>query len=114
MFGTNNMKNYIVALIAVILCSGCCRRDTKPLFSGRVEYFYYLDEHDAVSGFTRFDKGIPGTATSIKEDVFVEVHKDWVLVKLLNRKDASYVVPRERVRAIIVGTKEGNELNIPK
>ena len=104
------MKNIILAFIATALLSGC----TRPLFSGRVEYFYSLDEHDAVSGFTRFDNGLPGTSTSVKEDVFVEVHKEWVIVKLLNRKDTTYVVPRERVRSIIVGTKEGNELNIPK
>ena len=108
------MKNIILALIATALLSGCTRHDSAPLFSGRVEYFYSLDEHDGVSGFTRFDKGLPGTSTSVKEDVFVEVHKEWVIVKLLNRKDTTYVVPRERVRSIIVGTKEGNELNIPK
>jgi len=108
------MKNIILVLIATALLSGCTRHDTEPLFSGRVEYFYFLDQHDTVSGFTRFDKGLPGTSTTVKEDVFVEVHKEWVVVKQLNRKDPSYIVPRERVRAIIVGTKEGNELNIPK
>jgi hypothetical protein len=109
-----NMKTLILVLMTTALLSGCARHDTEPLFSGRVECFYSLDEHDCVAGFTRFDKGLPNTITRVKEDVFVEVHKEWVIVKLLNRKDTAYVVPRERVRAIIVGTKEGNELNIPK
>jgi hypothetical protein len=108
------MKNIILILIVTALLSGCTRHDAEPLFAGRVEYFYFLDAHDAVSGFTRFDKGLPGTSTSVKEDVFIEVHKEWVIVKLQNRKDASYIVPRDRVRSIIVGTKEGNEVNIPK
>ena len=108
------MKTILLVSIAVMLLSGCAKHDTDPVFSGRVEYFYYSDQNDAIFGFTRFDKGLPGTSTMVKEDVFVEVQKDWVVVKLLNRKDASYIVPRERVRSIIVGTKEGNELNIPK
>lgn len=108
------MKTFFLGVIAAALLSSCNQRDAKPFFSGRVEAFYFLDEHDAVSGFTRFDKGSAGTSTQANEDVFVEVHKEWVLVKLLNRKDSSYIVPRERVKAIIVGTKEGNELNIPK
>ena len=93
---------------------GCAGHEEKPLFSGRVEYFYALDEKNALSGFTRFEEGLPGTSTMVKEDVFVEVHKEWVIVKLLNRKGYSYIVPRDRVRTLIVGTKEGNELHIPK
>lgn len=107
------MKTILLASIAVMLLSGCAKSDSDPVFSGRVEYFYYIDQNDSISGFTRFDKGLPGTSTMVKEDVFVEVRKDWVLVKLLNREDASYIVPRERVRSIVVGTKEGNELNVP-
>lgn len=97
-----------------MLLVGCAKQDSEPLFSGRVEYFYYLDQNDVLSGFTRFEKGLPGTSTMTKEDVFVEVQNDWVTVRLLNRKNASYIVPRERVRSIVVGTKEGNELNIPQ
>lgn len=108
------MKSILLVSGAVMFLSGCAKRDAEPVFSGRVEYFYYLDQNDAVSGFTRFDKGLPGTSTMVKEDVFVEVRKDWVVVTLLNRKGASCIVPRERVKSIIVGTKERNELNIPK
>lgn len=108
------MKPLLVLSISLMLLTGCGEQDTTPLFSGRVEYFYYLDHNDAVSGFTRFEKGLPGTSTCVNEDVHVEVRNDWVTVTLLNRKNASYIVPRERVRSIVVGTKEGNELNIPK
>ncbi|TLD72541.1 hypothetical protein FEM03_00235 [Phragmitibacter flavus] len=108
------MKQLLIFSISLVLLTGCGEQNAKLLFSGRVEYFYYLNQNDLVSGFTRFEKGLPGTSTMAKEDVYVEVRNDWVIVKLLNRKNASYIVPRDRVRSIIVGTKEGNELNIPK
>lgn len=108
-------KTTIAAILALAFMAGCDKPSGRDvIFAGRVEYFYYLDEQDNVSGFTRFEKGLPGTSTMVKEDVFVEVHNDWLVVKLLNRNGASYVVPRERVRSLIVGTKERNELNIPK
>lgn len=94
--------------------TGCSPEKDKPLFSGRVEFFYYLDEKDSVSGFTRFEQGLPGTSTRAKEDVWLEIYPNWVVARLKNRKDESYIVPRERVRHIIVGAKETNELNTPK
>lgn len=115
------MKPLLMVAAAVAFLSGCkppetglVKEDEKPLFAGRVESVYFLDETDGVQGYTRFDKGLPGTSTRVKEDVFVEVRTHWVVVKLLNRKDSSHLVPRERIRTITVGTQEGNELNIPK
>ena len=109
------MRVIILALATVVLFAGCSKREgQEPIFSGRVEFFYFQDSNDSVSGVTRFDKGLPGTKTSVKEDVFLEVYKDWVVMKLLNRKGSTQIVPRERVREIIVGTQESNELNIPR
>lgn len=106
------MKPIILISIALLFLSGCIKfdqdTDADPIFSGRVESFYYLDQSDKVSGFTRLDKGLPETSALVNEEVFVEVQKDWVVVRLLNRKGAAYIVPRERVRSIIVGTTEGN------
>ena len=108
------MRAILLALSAVSLFTGCSKHEEpRPIFAGRVEYFYFLDSNDVVAGVTRFDQGRPGTKTSLKEDVFLEVYKDWVVMKLLNRKSSTQIIPRERVREIIVGTKEGNELNIP-
>lgn len=107
-------QNFRLGAIALLLLTACDRRDETPLFAGRVESFYYAGPNEAVSGFTRFEKGLPGTSTRVKEDVFVEVRQNWVRVKLLNRKDESYLVPRERVRSILVGTEQGNALNIPQ
>jgi hypothetical protein len=109
------MRVIILTFATVVLFTGCSKREeVEPIFSGRVEFFYFLDSNDVVSGVTRFDQGLPGTKTSVKEDVFLEVYKDWVVMKLLNRKGSTQIVPRERVREIIVGTKESNELNIPR
>jgi hypothetical protein len=108
------MRVILLALSAVSLFTGCLKHEEpEPIFAGRVEYFYFLDSNDVVVGVTRFDQGRPGTKTSLKEDVFLEVYKDWVVMKLLNRKSSTQIIPRERVREIIVGTKEGNELNMP-
>lgn len=71
------MRVVIFALAALVSFTGCSqRKEGEPIFSGRVEYFYFLDANDGVSGVTRFDKGLPGTTTSVKEDVFLEVYKD--------------------------------------
>ena len=108
------MRAILLTLSAVTLFTACSKHEeAKPIFAGRVECFYFLDSNDVVTGVTRLDQGRPGTKTSLKEDVFIEVHKDWVVMKLLNRKGHTQMIPRERVREIIVGTKEGNELNIP-
>ena len=106
-------QNLLLGTTALLLLTACDMRDETPLFSGRVESFYYAGPNEGVLGFTRFEKGLPGTSTRVKEDVFVEVRQNWVRVKLLNRKDESYLVPRERVRSILVGTEQGNALNIP-
>ena len=79
-----------------------------------MEYFYYLDEKDSIQGFTRFDQGLSDTSTRVKEDIYVEVYSDYVIAKLLNRNGSAYVIPRERVRKIVVGAQETNELNIPE
>lgn len=106
-------QNLLLGSIVLLLLTGCGRQDETPVFAGRVESFYYAGPNDAVSGFTRFDQGQPGTSTRVKEDVHVEVWQNWVRVKLLNRRDEAYLVPRERVRSIVIGTPEGNALNIP-
>jgi hypothetical protein len=86
----------------------------EAIFSGRVEHFYYTDVTGAVDGVTRFEEGLPGTSTMVEEDVWVDVYPAWVKVKLKNRNDYSYVIPTHRVVEIAVGTKEGNDLNIPR
>lgn len=109
------MKTPLLVFALLMLFAGCVKFDTSaegdPVFSGRVSHFYYLDQNDKVSGFTRHDQALPGTSAMTKEDVYIEVYEQWVVVKLLNRKESSYIVPRERVRSIVVGTKAENELN---
>jgi len=104
----------LISLVAASLLVGCSSHEEKPSFSDRVAYFYYLDEKDSVSGFTRFDKGLPGTSTRVNEDVWLDVYADYVFVTIKNRADESYIIPRERIKLIAVGNPEGNELNIPK
>jgi hypothetical protein len=107
---------YIGALftLTILLLFAGCSKNEKPLFSGRVTYVYYTEYNGSVSGFTRFDKGLPGTSTSINEDVWVDVYSDWIAIRLKNRNDSEIIIPKERVQKIIVGTKKENELNIPK
>ncbi|MGJ8678461.1 MAG: hypothetical protein ACSHX0_13165 [Akkermansiaceae bacterium] len=107
----------LLLLLSVMLClSSCSEHDSKsqPDFSGRVAYIYYKSESGGTKVVTRFDTGIPGTSTSLREDVWVDVYEDWVHVILKNRNDHLTIIPRERVIKIVVETKEGNELNIPK
>ena len=93
---------------------GCAPANESALFSGRVASFYYLDEKDSIQGITRSDQGRSGTSTRVNEDIYVEVYSGYVIVKLLNRNESAYIIPRERVRTIVVGTQEANELNIPE
>ncbi len=45
----------------------CCgRHDESPVFEGRAESFYEAGPNDAVSGFTRFNKGQPGQWQSVE------------------------------------------------
>ena len=104
----------LIPLIAACLLVGCSSDKEQPSFSDRVAYFYYLDEKDSVSGFTRFDKGFPGTSTRVNEDVWLDVYADYVFVTIKNRADESYIIPRERIKLIAVGNPKVNELNIPK
>ena len=103
---------FVTLLTGCILLIGCSK-PAGSLFSGRVAYVYFLDTNNSVTGYTRFDKGLPGTGTSVHEDPWVDVYPEWVIVRLMNRKDHTEIVPRDRVRSIIVGTREDNELNIP-
>jgi hypothetical protein len=105
----------VIFLISIFALVGCAPQKEVPLFSGRVEYFYFVDELDVVSGVTPFEKGFPGTATRVKEDVWVDVYSSWVVVSLKNRRDDDrFIVPRDRVRRVIVGSKELIALNPPK
>ena len=108
------MKHLLTLFIATLLLTGCFSEKEEGIFSGRVEYFYYTNKSGGAEGFTRFDQGLPGTSTMVKEDVWVEVYSNWVRVELKNRSGYTYIIPRERVIDIVVGTKEGNELNIPR
>lgn len=74
------MKHFGLLAIAVMFLTCCERQDALPIFSGRVEFIYYLDELDKTAGITRFDKGLAGTSTLVKEDVFVDVYKEWVVI----------------------------------
>lgn len=102
-----------LALAATLIFAGC-NKAPEPLFSGRVESVFYEDFDNSLSGFTRFDKAYPGTSTAIREDPWVDIYQDWIVIRLKNRKDYAYVIPKERVRTIVVGTEESNRLNIPK
>jgi hypothetical protein len=51
--------------LAMLLLFVGCSKSTKPLFSGRVTYVYYSEYNGSISGFTRFDKGLPGKAPLI-------------------------------------------------
>lgn len=102
-----------LALIATLILAGC-HKAPEPLFSGRVESVFYEDFDNSLSGISRLDKAYPGTSTAIHEDPWVDVYQDWIVIRLKNRKDYTYVIPKDRVRTIIVGTEEGNLLNIPK
>ncbi|TDU68065.1 hypothetical protein EI77_03182 [Prosthecobacter fusiformis] len=101
-------------LLPLLFLPMSCGKSPDRLFSGRVESIYYLDHKDSVHGYTRFDKGLPGASTSIKEDPWVEVYPAWVVLSLKNRNDYTIIIPKERLRSITVGTKEGNDLNVPK
>jgi hypothetical protein len=109
-----NIKTFFALVLLAFFFTACTPSKEKPIFSGRVEFFYYADEGDNIAGFTRFEKGFSGTSTRVKEDIWLDVYTHWVVATLKNRKNESYLIPRERVRHIVVGTKEGNELNAPK
>jgi hypothetical protein len=117
-----SMKQTVLVIIIAMILSGCTKEipstteqtTNKTIFSGRVEHVYYVDETGATSGYTRFDKGLPGTSTTIKEDVWVDIFPNWVVIKLMNRKGYEQIIPQHKIVSIAVGTKEGNELNIPK
>jgi hypothetical protein len=100
--------------IAAALILGGCNKAPEPIFSGRVESIFYEDFDNSLSGISRLDKAYPGTSTAIHEDPWVDVYENWIIIRLKNRKDYTYVVPKDRVRTIIFGTEEGNLLNIPK
>jgi hypothetical protein len=116
------MRHTLLVIIIAMILSGCTKEipstteqpTNKTIFSGRVEHVYYLDQNGATSGYTRFDKGLTGTNTGIKEDVWVDVFPNWVVIKLMNREGYEQIIPQHRILSIAVGTKEGNELNIPK
>ena len=50
--------------------------------------------------------------SSIEEEIWVEIFTDLVVVKLKNRNDFTYIIPKERVIKIVVGTQELNEAKI--
>ena len=105
------MKSLIIpTLTALILCS--CSE--TPLFSGRVAYVSFESESGGTKVMTRYEQGIPGTSTRVKEDVWVDIYNEWVRIVLKNRNDSTTIIPRERVIQINVETKEFNELNIPE
>ena len=111
----------LTSCLALILTVSGCDTDpeneqemsNKPIFSGRVEYVYYSDDHGAKRGYTRFEKGLPGTSTTVQEDVWVDVYPNWVVIKLLNRSNYTEIIPQQKMVSIIVGTEEGNALNVP-
>lgn len=110
------MKPYLLLLFAASFLTGltgCLPEKEESISTGRVESFYYTNKSGGTEGFTRFEKGLPWTSTMVNEDVWVEVYPSWVKVKLKNRNGYTYIIPRDRVIDIVVGTKEGNELNIP-
>jgi hypothetical protein len=107
------MKYILPILLIAAVMTGCFSEKEESIFSGRVEYFYYTNKSGGTTGFTRSEKGFPGTSTMVNEDVWVEVYPTWVKVELKNRSGYTYIIPRDRVVDIVVGTKEGNELNIP-
>jgi hypothetical protein len=105
------MKKNLIALIATLMLCSCSE---KPIFSGRVGYVYFENESGGTEVITRFDHGIPGTSTMVKEDVWVDVFDEWIQIVLKNRNDYVTIIPREKVIRVVVETKEGNELNIPQ
>ena len=60
------MKHFGLLAIAMTFLTCCERQDPLPIFSGRVEFIYFLDELDKTVGITRFEKGQAGTATLLK------------------------------------------------
>jgi hypothetical protein len=108
-------RQWLVALLAAAaLGFGGCQDSSGTVYSGRVESIYYTEYDNSLQGYTRFDKGLPGASTRVKVDVWVDVRADWVTIHLKGRSEYTVLVPKERVRVITVGSKETNELNIPK
>lgn len=112
--GENMMKKIIPILIVVLALCGCSKNERQCSFSGRVGYVYFQNENNETEVITRFKNGISGTSSRANEDVWVDVYPNWISIVLKNRNDYTIIVPRERVLRLVVETKEGNDLNIPK
>ena len=98
------------ALVCAGLFSGC---KPKPLYSGAVESVYYKNHSGAIEGFTRDDKGLPGAAMQVHEDVWVEVYPEWVFIDL-KRRSYQLAIPSRNVTEITIGNPESNKLSPPK
>ena len=104
------MRDFLAIFLISVLLSSCSE---TPEFSGRVAYVSFESESGGADVITRYDVGLPGTSTRLKEDVWVKVYQNWIHITLKNRRDSLTIVPRERVIQIDVGTKESNDLNVP-
>lgn len=103
------MKPILVALI-LTATAGSSLLAEEPIFSGKVESVYYNDYRGNIHGYTRLEKGLPGTSTTVGEDVHVEIYQNWIIIELLARKNKT-AVPRERVLEVYIGNEEANALN---
>ncbi|MBT3381311.1 MAG: hypothetical protein HN742_19560 [Lentisphaerae bacterium] len=103
------MRRLLLALI-VVAATGVPASAEDRIYSGRVESVYYSDHSGNIQGYTRLDKGLPGTSTAVKEDVWVMIYQHWIVIELKTRK-TRIAVPRERVLAVHIGNEEANALN---
>jgi hypothetical protein len=105
------MQLVVVTAVGAGLLCGCER---KALYSGPVEGIYYKDPSGGISGFSRTDKGLPGTSAQVGEDVWVEIHPQWVFIELKKRGGYRYAIPSANIAEIIIGNAEANQLNPAK
>jgi hypothetical protein len=101
-------------LVVTAVCTGLlCGCERKALYSGPVEAVYYKDPIGGMTGFSRLDKGLPGTSTQVGEDVWVEIRPQWVFVEL-KKRGYRYAIPSANISEIIIGNAEANKLNPAK
>jgi hypothetical protein len=106
------LKKQLVVTAAV--CAGLlCGCERKALYAGPVEAVYYKDASGGMAGFSRLDKGLPGAATQVGVDVWVEIRPQWVFVEL-KKSGNRYAIPSTNITEIIIGNAEANKLNPPK